>query len=592
MGAATCGVLGRPVEVASAVDTPASIQVKVIDGAWWFVKPDGERFISLGVNCVDPGLARDNYEPSKPAYAAFRHYDSTDAWAEDTMRRLKTWNFNTVGGWSHPAIQRGKMPYISVLHLGSYTGVPWNDLFAADFDKQIERLSKQFVTPHRDDPQLLGWCSDNELGWYPDTLFTFHLSQPAESKTRQRLLKLLKEHYEGDFVALTRDFISPGIDTFEELEKGGTLQAKSAGAARAVILEFTRLLAERYYQVVHQAIRHVDPNHLILGDRYASYCPAVVAEVAGPYVDVITTNYDWPASTDGFLPPQYLRRLHALSDRPVLVTEYYVAAAENRSGNPNTGNIFTTVPTQQQRAAAVDHRLRQLIHEPYLVGAHWFQFADEPPGGRSGDGEDYNFGLIDIENRPYEEVAAVMTDLNGRAAAIHALAGSDGAAVAPAMPTISIPHAKAAPLEGVANWDKRGDVPPQAPAKGATDLLACWDADHVYIAVMGLRFIDSELYPDHDRPDEEFLKLSLGASDEAELVCIRFGVGNKAVVDDPRVECRAWQEGVRYTAIAALPAAIFGKTTLQTGDELELRASIVDRRDNLDTRWKTTLQLD
>ena len=116
-----------------------------------------------------------------------------------------------------------------------------------------------------------------------------------------------------------------------------------------MVLKFTRLYADRYYQAVHTAIRRVDPNHLILGDRYISFCPDPVVQAAGPYVDVVTTNYDWPAGTDGYLPLEYLRRLHTLSGRPVLITEYYVAADENASGNPNSGNIFTTVATQAEQ---------------------------------------------------------------------------------------------------------------------------------------------------------------------------------------------------------------------------------------------------
>ena len=39
------------------------------------------------------------------------------------------------------------------------------------------------------------------------------------------------------------------------------------------------------------------------------------------------------------------------------------------------------------------------MHLPYVVGADWFQYYDEPPHGRKLDGEDYNFGLVDIHDR-------------------------------------------------------------------------------------------------------------------------------------------------------------------------------------------------
>jgi hypothetical protein len=54
-----------------------------------------------------------------------------------------------------------------------------------------------------------------------------------------------------------------------------------------------------------------------------------------------------------------------------------------------------------------------------VVGAHWFQYCDEPFGGRE-DGEDYNMGLIDNMNRPYEELTSVFLDLNPKMESVHA----------------------------------------------------------------------------------------------------------------------------------------------------------------------------
>jgi hypothetical protein len=49
---------------------------------------------------------------------------------------------------------------------------------------------------------------------------------------------------------------------------------------------------------------------------------------------------------------------------------------------------------------------------------------------------------------------------------------------------------------------------------------------------------------------------------------------------------------VRYTAIAALPADLFGRQRLALGDQVDLRAALRDERDDIETRWTTTLQLD
>ena len=40
-----------------------------------------------------------------------------------------------------------------------------------------------------------------------------------------------------------------------------------------------------------------------------------------------------------------------------------------------------------------------------ILYADWFQWSDEPPAGRSPDGEDVNFGVVDIHDRPYDLLA-------------------------------------------------------------------------------------------------------------------------------------------------------------------------------------------
>jgi hypothetical protein len=44
----------------------------------------------------------------------------------------------------------------------------------------------------------------------------------------------------------------------------------------------------------------------------------------------------------------------------------------------------------------------RLARVPFVVGADWFQWADEPPSGRKRDGEDASFGIVDIDDRAYE----------------------------------------------------------------------------------------------------------------------------------------------------------------------------------------------
>lgn len=566
---------------------PGFYSVAEIDGVWWFTDPQGKPFYSLGVSDIGPGPPRDKYDPARPAYAAFQHYDSTQKWAEHTIQRLTDWNFNTLGGWADPALTGGSLPYSVVLHMGSQVGFPWNDVFAADFAGTLDEFAKLRVRSHRRDTNLLGWYSDNEQGWYPDTLLTYHSSQPASSKTRAKLIELLRDEYKTDFAALERDFEVIGAATFDDLMRGGELRYRLDGDGRGVVRQFAAAIADRYYRVVHDAIRRYDPNHLILGDRYAWHCPDVVAKAAAPYVDVISTNLDWPEATDGYLPTGYLRNLHRLTGKPVLVTEYYVAARENRSGNKNTGGIFLTVDTQEDRTAAVEQRLRCLARQPYVVGAHWFRFADEPTHGRAKDGEDYNFGLVDIDNRPYDGLTAAMSQLNADVPRLHReRAKRPGAAHEPI--AVRRLTADASDLHG--QLTKASEIAIDDETLQAYEVLAAWDVEKLYLVALIGQVVQPETYSSKSTRREHFLEVAITSPAFDRPVTIPLPkVGGVAEIGG--VECRHLTNGLRHTLVVAIPPKTFGKGEFDEEDEIPIGISINDLLNGRSTRSQFELKL-
>jgi hypothetical protein len=51
----------------------------------------------------------------------------------------------------------------------------------------------------KDDANLLGYFTDNELGWWDDALLSFFFKQPQSNATRQVLMRLLRRHYQEHF---------------------------------------------------------------------------------------------------------------------------------------------------------------------------------------------------------------------------------------------------------------------------------------------------------------------------------------------------------------------------------------------------------
>ena len=173
---------------------------------------------------------------------------------------------------------------------------------------------------------------------------------------------------------------------------------------------WTGIIAEHYYRLVHDALREADPDALILGDRLPIYYDPVAVRAMVPYVDVISTNYNVD-SADGWIARYFFDGLRQLAPRtPVLISEWFFAAHENRSGNRNNGHLMT-VPTQAERTRGAIAAAQRFAREPQIVGIHWFQYYDHPTGGRT-DGEDYNFGLVDIDDRPYEGLVEAFSRVN------------------------------------------------------------------------------------------------------------------------------------------------------------------------------------
>ncbi len=554
-------------------------------GAWWFRNPRGERFLSLGVSDIPSGPTSEQYDPSNPGYAAFRYYESTEAWAQGVRSNLRKWGFNTIGSWGNPLLAAENLPECRVLHWGQELKVPWCDLFAEQFQEQIEKFALRDIEPRKRESKLLGWFSDNELQWYADTIFRFHLHQHQPSATRLRLLDLLKEHYKGDFEAFRVDFIPGKANTFEELGLADPVHLKPDGKGFAVINRFTFLVAERYYRVVHEAIRKYDSHHLVLGDRYMSYCPPVVAKAAGPYVDVISTNFDWPDWKTGQLPTHYLRMLHEQSGKPVLVTEWYVAAEQNRSGNRNRGVSFTKVKTQDERAETAEKRIVSLMSEPYIVGAHWFRYADEPTNGRLSDGEDFNFGLVDIHNQPYEKLVEAMGRANQRAIALHESSTSPN-------------DFKDLPVRRHAdpiNFPASVEDFTQTAAKDASplaDLRLAWDDEHLYLGLVGFRFVDSHLFAGGNIPRSHHQRLTITLADNS--FDLYFDPSDSMGEHDVKlamIETRHRHLGVRFTYLVSIQTKdLAGILKFQQGDVIPFEVTLHDPVRG-STRWKESLVL-
>ena len=544
---------------------------------------------------MDQGAARGNINPTNPGYAAFQHYADSNEWAAATLKRLKSWKFTTIGGWSdYRALQRScdaEVAFTPVLHVGSTAGVPWWDMWDTNIIARMHQVAREQILPLRDDPRLLGYYSDNEVGWWNAALFKMTLEQAPTSGQRGRLIRLLRETYHDQWPELQKDFEAEDAASFDDLEQRGRLYLRPGGRGIRVCRHFLGLMAERYYALVKEVIRTYDSRGLILGERYQSFFYPEVVRACAQHVDAISGNLN-AAWSDGTFPRYYLETLHGLSGKPVVVSEFYMAAQENRSGNKNDRSTFPTVRTQRQRATGFRRTARALAQEPYVVGADWFQYYDEPTYGR-GDSENYDFGLVDIFDRPYERLVAAASSLD--LSALHAQPSptchdaSEGVPPAPrnALGQFTITRA----LE---RWDReRGFVKPVSDAPIA-DLYLCWDSKALYLGLYAQDIVEPDYYRSKVVPESDSAEWTVAIGQQDRPIRARLGPFAPAVCSDPSVRLTnlaGIYMNTRNVAAMELPAKLFGREGFNAGDNIRLASQFFSHARADFVEWKGTFKL-
>lgn len=466
------------------------------NGVRWLVNPDGGTFFSIGTNNTSGG-ENDAKSKASQGYYWQRFYPSLEAWGKDTQERLSAWGFNTAGGWSDASAVMS-FPIIPEIDLGRNSKLHWYDIFDPSMQENADAIAREIVAKYKDNPRVLGYFTDNEVGWWNSPLFLWHLERGWAFSTKRVLWQLLYDRYDGKWDRLLKDFVpAAGFDSFEKLkDDGAALKLRPGGQGIKAIGAFTRLIAGRYYELAYRAMRKADPKALVIGDRLPLYYNQDAVLAQRGFVDVLSTNYNVDCE-DGWVAPYYFEGLRELSPAPVLISEYFFAAEENRSGNANNGHLMH-VKTQEQRTRGATAAMRNFASFPNVAGVHWFQYFDEPTGGRS-DGEDFNMGLVDIHNKPYELLTGAFAKLNPEVAGIHAKSRWTGKQDEEAKMVILRAAAGKSVADGsLQDWaDKPGTrltgLRAPKPYVPFGDIHLTWDEKGLYFFNIGQNYVDLAL---------------------------------------------------------------------------------------------------
>jgi hypothetical protein len=356
-------------------------RVEQREGRWRMVDPEGRPFVSIGLNHAD----ETNLKFPRNLDVWRQKYGSRESWIRDgVVKDLREWGFNTLGWtqeyisggwgealdwfgdpidlghstapWSATEIKSADMPYIlqvRVAEIEDWNGHPsFRDVYSEDFDVYCEYLARSVCFDHAESENLIGYFLVDIPAWLP--------------------------HASGD------DF--PQLKGLEGDQRDEKLFD----------------VATKYYETITKHIRRVDPNHLVLGDRYNGNkgIPVPVLEAMKPFVDVLSVQYfTAPTQESRQQMRDDFQRWHEITGKPVL-------NADLGNWAPTKLNPHRVSGIEDQAGRGEDYvaSIQPLLEEPWFLGWHWCGYV-ENTGGRG-------WGLKDPWDEPYSDMTERIAEFN------------------------------------------------------------------------------------------------------------------------------------------------------------------------------------
>jgi hypothetical protein len=425
-----------------------NFRTEKVDGKWWLVDPEGRLFWSHGMGSVAlgggsavitdrefyftdlPDLVKYKEFYGKRRSAPFGYYKDKkmisfdqiawnmmrkygDGWKEKVVnlvpKRLESWGQNTLGAWTTPDLYlKSTMPYTPIImpsakriegsegHWYKYTD-PYDTSFVGNLTRKILAVGKSTT-----DPYCIGYYVDNEITWGDSTgVARWTIASPATQAAKIVMLSFLKKKYKNikDLNAKWKTEFASWEDFMNSTKK---IDIKNADTK-----DFTLMAINDYFKTIKETLQKLAPNKLYLGPRldFHFYPSEVnlndwdfrnnwIVNIADKYCDVVSFNRYRHTAAD-LRPGDF--------DKPIIVGEWHHVPLEKGSFYMSAEHFNESL---KMRAEKYEYFVNSCLNNPYIVGAHYFQFLDQPTVGR-GDGENFSCGFLNICDRPHEDMVNV-----------------------------------------------------------------------------------------------------------------------------------------------------------------------------------------
>jgi hypothetical protein len=388
----------------SKVKASGFFRTQKIDDRWWFVDPEGYLFLSVGVDCVNPGgggnainidKRRNLYKelppsgigsnPERPNTSSFGTWNLFRRYGKDypiksksmIIKRMDKWGLNTIANWSSPEVTNmNQKAFMLQLHgVGIEDGVMGlPDVYAPTFAAKIDAACKAFVTPYTQNPWLIGYFAGNEPSWL---------------EQEERLCSMILD----------------GSDKPIKTELKKYLGAADTPERRKQFIYNTFRI---FLKSVDAAVKRYDPNHLNLGMRFGHVPDKEILDICKDVFDVFSFN-----CYDLYPKKEFMDQILEGTGLPMIIGEYHFGTVDR-----GMAQSLWQVNSQKERGVAYRYYTERAYSHPGLIGTAYFQWSDQDLTGRR-DGENYNCGLVDVTDRPYQHQVEAMMETAKRLQEIH-----------------------------------------------------------------------------------------------------------------------------------------------------------------------------
>jgi hypothetical protein len=392
-------------------DSTGFFRLAQLGDRWFLVTPQGHPFYRLGLNGVTPwyGIYR------KGAFTS-KYGESVAAWGKEAVRRIKSWSFNVLEYRTTPDLIRlmkkgevERMPFSIVIPFVENIArkrTDFPDVFSQKFAEHADAIAKEYTQKLSDDPYLIGYYLGNELDfdltgkrkwrsrWVKSTL-----KQNADSPGYRAFIDMIKQKYaNAESFNKAHGTSIKSLDALDH-QTMETLMKEDRQSLRSDIAAFNSLLAKKFYEVASKAVRQYDPHHLILGTRFGGGAEPGVLESTAPFTDIVSINL-YTLKRETLL--STFEDIHRRTGKPIHHSEFSFCIKGRNGGSG--GGTYPPVPSQRARGTYYREFAEAEFSLPYVIGFSWYEYVDPK--------EDTNFGLIDKNDRVYDEAVSQIAEAN------------------------------------------------------------------------------------------------------------------------------------------------------------------------------------